>query len=77
MTKLTEQQTGPCLSPSFPEKFNWNKFMGQAMQKCVMSYANNKGADQLAHPRSLISTFVVRCLDSTICILAVAKVSRF
>ena len=25
---------------------------------------NNKGADQPAHPRSLISTFVVRCLDS-------------
>ena len=29
-----------------------------------MSYANNKGADQPAHPRSLISAFVVRCLDS-------------
>ena len=32
---------------------------------CLMPYANNKGADQ----RSLISTFVVRCLDSMICIL--------
>ena len=30
---------------------------------CLMSYANNKGADQPAHPRSLISAFVVRCLD--------------
>ena len=29
------------------------------------------------HPRSLISTFVVRYLDSMICILAVSKVSRF
>ena len=29
-----------------------------------MSYANNKGADQPAHPRSLISAFTVRCLDS-------------
>ena len=28
-----------------------------------MTYANNKGADQPAHPHSLISTFVVRCLD--------------
>ena len=27
---------------------------------CLMSYANNKGADQPAHPRSLISSFVVR-----------------
>ena len=28
-----------------------------------VSYANNKGADQPAHPHSLISTFVVHCLD--------------
>ena len=40
---------------------------------CLMPYANNKGADQPAHPRSLISTFVVRCLDSMICILALSK----
>ena len=31
---------------------------------CLMPYANNKDADQPAHPRSLISVFVVRCLDS-------------
>ena len=29
---------------------------------CLMSYANNKGVD----PRSLISAFVVRCLDRII-----------
>ena len=45
--------------------------------KMCLSYANNKGADQLAHPHSLISTFVVRCLDSMVCILAISKVSRF
>ena len=28
-------------------------------------YANNNGTDQSAHPHGLISTFVVRCLDST------------
>ena len=44
---------------------------------CLMPYANNKGADQPAHPRSLISTVVVCCLDSMICILALPKVSRF
>ena len=43
----------------------------------LMPCANNKGADQSAHPRSLISTFFVRCLDSIICILAISKVSRF
>ena len=29
-----------------------------------LPYANNKGADQPAHPHSLISAFVVRCIDS-------------
>ena len=29
---------------------------------CLMSYANNKGADQTAHPRSLISAFVCSLL---------------
>ena len=28
---------------------------------CLMPYANNKDADQPAHSRSPISTFVVRC----------------
>ena len=41
-----------------------------------MPYANNKGADQLAHVHSLISTFVVRCLDSIIPTLAKSKISR-
>ena len=39
------------------------EYMSQAMRKPVMPYANNKGADQPAHPRRLISAFVVRCLD--------------
>ena len=45
-------------------------------ENLFMPYANNKGADQPAHARSLISTFVVRCLDSMICILAKSKVSN-
>ena len=40
-----------------------------------MSYANNKGADQRAHPRSLISAFVVRCLDSVMSLVSVTKIS--
>ena len=36
----------------------------------LMLYANNKGADQPAHPCSLISTFVVRCLDSIISLVS-------
>ena len=42
---------------------------------CLMSYANNKGADQPAHPRSLISAFVVRYLDSIIYLDSTAKLS--
>ena len=43
---------------------------------CFMPYANNKGANQPAHPRSPISTFAVRCMDSIISILAKSKISR-
>ena len=42
----------------------------------LMSYANNKGADQPAHTRSLISAFVVRCLDSIISLDSIAEISR-
>ena len=45
------------------------------VKMCLITYAINKGADQPAHLRSLISTFVVRCLDRMICILAIYKVS--
>ena len=48
--------------------------MGQVMQKCVLCHMQKtKGADQPAHPHSLISTLVVCCLDSMICILAISK----
>ena len=43
---------------------------------CLMSYANNKGADQPAHSRSLISAFIVRCLDSIISLDSIAEISR-
>ena len=40
-----------------------------------MLYANNKGADQPAHPRSLISAFVFRCLDSIIPLVSKSEIS--
>ena len=46
------------------------------MRKPVLPYANNKGADQPAHPRSLISAFVVRYLDRVIPLLAIYEISR-
>ena len=43
---------------------------------CLMSYANNKGADQPSHPRSLISAFVFHCLISIISLDSIAEISR-
>ena len=42
---------------------------------CLMSFADNKSADQPAHPRSLISAFVSRCLDSVMSLVSVTKIS--
>ena len=44
---------------------------------CLMPYGNNKGADQPAHLRHLISTFVVHCLDSMICIQSFKILASF
>ena len=46
------------------------------MRNPGLPYAKNKGADQPANPRSLISTFVVLSLDSIIPVLALAEISR-
>ena len=40
-------------------------------------FANNKDADQPAHPRSLISAFTIRFLESTISSLLLDKVQFF
>ena len=40
-----------------------------------MLYANNKGADQPVHPRSLISAFAFRCLDSVMSLVSETKIS--
>ena len=44
---------------------------------CLRGVANNTGADQPAHPRSLISAFVIRVLKSTISKLASSEISVF
>ena len=40
-------------------------------------FANNKGADQPAHTRSLISAFVIHLLESILSKLATSEVSIF
>ena len=44
-------------------------------QSLLLSYAN-KGADQPAHPHSMISAFVVRCLDSIIPLVSISEISN-
>ena len=44
---------------------------------CLLRFANNKGADQPAHPRSLISAFVIRVSERTISKLATSEISIF
>ena len=40
--------------------------LATSLENLFMPYANNKGTNQPARLRSLISTFVIRCLDSLI-----------
>ena len=49
----------------------------QREKTCLRWFANNKGADQPAHPRSLISAFVIRYLESTVVKLASCKIPFF
>ena len=44
---------------------------------CLRSFASNKGTDQPAHPRSLISAFVIRFFESTISKLTTSEISNF
>ena len=53
------------------ELYKW----ATSLENLFMQYAKNKGADQPAHPRSLISTFVVRCLDSIISLVSIYEIS--
>ena len=44
-------------------------------ENLFLPYANNKGADQPAHPRSLISAFVVHWLGSIIPLVSISEIS--
>ena len=56
----------------------WLRLDGPRCEKtCLWGFANNKGTDQPAHPRSLISAFVIRLLISIISRLATSEISLF
>ena len=52
---------------------NVNNKWSTSWKNLLLQYANNKGADQPAHLCSLISTFVVRCLDSIIPLVSISE----
>ena len=49
----------------------------QHEKTCLRGFANNTGSDQPAHPRSLISAFVIHFLEIIICKLATGEISIF
>ena len=52
-------------------------FGPRRVKTCLREFANNKDADQPAHPRSLIIAFVIRLFESTISSLATSEISNF
>ena len=52
-------------------------FFGLDARKLSSGFANNKGADQSARPRNLISALVIRLLESIISKPATSKISIF
>ena len=59
-------------------KQNKHHLYGARCKKtCFLWFANNKGADQPVHLRSLISAFVICILESIISRLATSEMSIF
>ena len=53
----------------------WEYVWASSWENLFMPYANNKSADQPAHPHSLISAFVIHCLDSIISLVSIFAIS--
>ena len=58
------------------DKRNGVHIRATSWENLSMPYANNKGGDQPICLRSLISFFVVRCLDKVIPLLVISEISR-
>ena len=52
----------------------YRRIWASSRENLFTPYANNKGVDQPAHPRSLISTFVVHCLDGMILLISISEI---
>ena len=67
-----------CFQDSILRHYAFHTLYGPQREKtCLRGFANIKGADQPAHPRSLISAFVIRLLESFISRPATSEISIF
>ena len=57
--------------------FIYEHIRALARENLFSGFAINKGADQPAHPRRLISAFVIRLLESIMSRLATREISIF
>ena len=73
---LKEGRTGSSESPLVKMPHYWKLYGPRREKTCLRGFANT-AADQPAQPRSLISAFVIRFLESTIFNLATGKISIF
>ena len=55
--------------------FYWKSHLSHVMRKPVYFMCEQQGTDQPAHPRSLISIFIVRCLHSIIPLVSISEIS--
>ena len=53
-----------CVARRRPGSLGFNTIWAYTRETLTFLIAKNKGADQPAHPRSLISAFIIRCLNS-------------
>ena len=51
--------------------------MGLDAKKAIFGVSNNRNADQPAHPRRLVSVFVLRILEQIVYTLAKEEISTF
>ena len=60
---------------SVTQTLNWKYVWAMSWESLFLPLTNTRGADQSAQPRSLISAFVVRCLDSIMPLVSISKIS--
>ena len=77
VSEIHEGKIGNCTVPALLISSLADYIWATSWENLFMQYASNKGADLPAHPRSLISTFIFRCLDSIIPLVSISEISSF